>query len=775
MANDTIVQYILKLNAKNAQKGLDQTAKSADKTSKEFDDLDKSGEKLNKELGKTGKQSKKATSSLKGLSGGAKVAAIGISAVGAAGLAAVAGVVALSKVYIRTKKAAFDFTREVVDSVNNLNDLSAQSGLTASSIQAVETAFVGSGQSASAAASFISRFPRLFADLESGAGRASEAAEKLGVSLKDASGKTKDADEILKDITNGLQAIENPTERATTGFLLFGRSAGQFLQAFGATSNFENFVAITDRFGVKTGPRASAEAAKFQEQLAILHDTTKGLKQQFVNAVGGVGIFNKLLTKAITVVVTLQDFIAENEKEFQRFGRSLVNVSSSVLKALQGLLTPFSSFMVATFNAVTNSMFFLVRVMRSVGKISNKTFHDIKDATDRSQASMRMLANLIADLAVVDFSGETGAGVGGRTGAKDVQAMLDKLLSGITKSSQGAVPEVNKLSEGITELGKSAQETQKLFDLEATTPAALKLIEDIEQQFANLDPAIIDAQDTIKDLENAIIMLGLAGLDSSRAQFLLAEAETRLVEARKKAEEELIKQAKQQRQKDALAVISLVEQIASLDVATIAGAMNPVAGAIVGAVQTIGSKTPKEMREEITAQAQAIKNGIAILPELILSIIPQLAIAITEAIIDGLALFFINLKNLLVDFFTMDRGERQERRERRRQAIRDFFDPSESLSYASGGRFVPSAQGGIRFTGMQDGMAMLHRGEFVVPQSGQRPQQVDRQLNRSSGGMVININSAVVDRNAVDALVREIEIRFNNTFGTSSSNLFGGR
>ena len=63
-----------------------------------------------------------------------------------------------------------------------------------------------------------------------------------------------------------------------------------------------------------------------------------------------------------------------------------------------------------------------------------------------------------------------------------------------------------------------------------------------------------------------------------------------------------------------------------------------------------------------------------------------------------------------------------------------------------------------------------------MPQSGQRLQQVDRQLNRTTGGgMTININSAVVDRNAVDALVREIEIRFNNQFGTSSSNLFGGR
>ena len=71
---------------------------------------------------------------------------------------------------------------------------------------------------------------------------------------------------------------------------------------------------------------------------------------------------------------------------------------------------------------------------------------------------------------------------------------------------------------------------------------------------------------------------------------------------------------------------------------------------------------------------------------------------------------------------------------------------------------------------------MLHRGEFVVAQSGQRPQQVDRQLSQSGGGAVnVIINSAVVDRNAVDGLVRQIEQRFNNKYGLSSSNLFGGR
>ncbi len=224
-----------------------------------------------------------------------------------------------------------------------------------------------------------------------------------------------------------------------------------------------------------------------------------------------------------------------------------------------------------------------------------------------------------------------------------------------------------------------------------------------------------------------------------------------------------------------------VSVVASLDAAAIVGLVSPLAGAFTGLVKGIGEqvieKGPEQIRKEALAQAEAIKVGIAFLPELLLSIAPQLGIAIAEAFVDGIQLLFVNLIDGIKDAFAFLRSTTgQERRERRRSAISDFFDRDVSASFMGGGRFVPSAQGGIRFTGAQDGPAMLHRGEFVVPQSGQRPQQVDRQLNNTTGGgMTININSAVVDRNAVDALVREIEIRFNNQFGTSSSSLFGGR
>ena len=102
--------------------------------------------------------------------------------------------------------------------------------------------------------------------------------------------------------------------------------------------------------------------------------------------------------------------------------------------------------------------------------------------------------------------------------------------------------------------------------------------------------------------------------------------------------------------------------------------------------------------------------------------------------------------------------------------------PRGGLFFAGGGRFIPQAQGGMRFTGSaRSGLAMLHQNEFVVPASGQRPQTVDRQMSSMGGGVNIVINSPVVEQNAVDALVRRIEERFNSNFGLSSSNLFGGR
>ena len=202
---DTVVQYVLKVDAKGAQAALDGTAKEADQLSKSLDKVGDESRDANKGLKSTEQQSKKTSKGLQGLKVAGAAAAGAIAGIGAVAVGTIATVGALGSAYIDAQKAAFNFSRQVVDNVNELNDLSAQSGLTAGSIQAVITAFEGSGQSAQAASSFIARFPRLFADLASGASRASESAARLGISLTDAEGNIKSADTVLIDVTRALQ------------------------------------------------------------------------------------------------------------------------------------------------------------------------------------------------------------------------------------------------------------------------------------------------------------------------------------------------------------------------------------------------------------------------------------------------------------------------------------------------------------------------------------------------------------------------------------------
>ena len=93
-----------------------------------------------------------------------------------------------------------------------------------------------------------------------------------------------------------------------------------------------------------------------------------------------------------------------------------------------------------------------------------------------------------------------------------------------------------------------------------------------------------------------------------------------------------------------------------------------------------------------------------------------------------------------------------------------------------GGRML-SGQGGLRFTGSNRGLAMLHEGEMVVPRSGQISSSVARDAQAAmsgSGSVNIIINSIVTERSAIDELVEKIEERYGS-FGQSTNPLFGGR
>jgi myosin heavy subunit len=379
-------------------------------------------------------------------------------------------------------------------------------------------------------------------------------------------------------------------------------------------------------------------------------------------------------------------------------------------------------------------------------------------------------------------------------------AEQDRQRAAAERRRQQALREEAELERQFAELERQQEErAQRAYKARLeTTKRAVQARQQIDQVILTTQRNSLSAVDRINaeynDQINAVRELArLSGAENAaqnainalleerdRKLFDIAAKEQEITAEQKKRDEEQKKRDRQQRQDDVSEIISKVAVVASLDAAGIVSLINPIAGQIVSVLQEIGSTTPEEKREEIKAQVDAIRLGISFLPEIFLQLVPLLAVGILEAFYDGILLFGRNLVKIISDSFKAVFNFRDRDPDGNRadlgvgSALRRFFDPDQQ-TFMSGGRFIPKAQGGIRFTGMQDGLAMLHRGEFVVPQSGQRPQQVDRQMSGVGGGMVVNINSAVVDRNAVDALVREIEIRFNNQFGTSSSSLFGGR
>ena len=626
--------------------------------------------------------------------------------------------------------------------------------MAADSIQAIILAFEGSGQSAQAAESFISRFPRLFADLAAGTGRASEAAAQLGISIKNANGEMRSADEILRDTTRALQGIKDDTQRATAGFLLFGRGAGEFLQAFGKTADFENFMALAEQFGVKTGPEASRQAAIWQEQMATLTIVWSGLRQGIDESLGATERFNGAMRKLIGWLAGAQALIEDQEETFDRLGAAMSRLVSSMLPTMQlvlgGMVKLIGNF-IGNLALATDMIIGLMLQFRKFLDLlpAFKGPFIAADALLPSRSSLEGISKemegiVLSSLQVASAFNEIGEMVQGKGGAgavfargeSDILARVDAIIAGLTDSVETAGFSLDTLAD---ETGDAADAIQKL------SSKASQTMRNMDMMLTGGVPEILKGT------------TGIVGEAAGKLSPLLASS----------------------------AVPAIAASGASGVAASIAGALaNPAVGAAIAGMAILaklGEKTPEERKADLMGQLENIKAGLSFLPALLLEVLPQVALGLVEALLDGIVLALINLGKMVIDGFRsiFTREGRQQRREDL-QSIgefwKNFLDPNKTASFAGGGRFLPPAQGGIRFTGQTQGLAMLHQGEYVVPQSGQAPQGVSRQMGGTGGSQVnVSIYSPVVDQNAVDALVRRIEERFNNNFGLASSSLFGGR
>jgi len=708
MAQDTIVQYVLKVDAKGAQQALDQTGKEAKDASQSFERLENSSAQAVQGLRKVETQAKATTGKARQLrrAGRDLDGAFADLGQGASALSP-----ALGSLFFTISDGA-----SVVEALGR--------GLTGF----LNPAFAVTAIVAVAAGAAIFEIQR---EAEEAKKREEELAEITERTNKTIEQQTKAAQSAADSLISYYQEVD----QARINLQLLTGQITQFEADQKAAS------ATAQEFG------QNAKEAQ-QEQKTALEETISARNEQIKLLRTEIG----LLKEQRAIAQPLSARIAGQPQQFEE--------STDREKGLQRNLDTLTDA-----QRVDQQRLQDAQAQRFEIERQQKAYEEIllQQAQIAEQDRKRSAAEKARSARLRQEAEEQRQREQQQKEVQRAQAELQKVLEGAVFSQLTVEEQINATYE------KQAENLFRLLDatgdVETANAALVELGKIRDQQLQ----AEIDKQQQ------------LANKEAERAQ-RKAESDKKERERREKEAARAEERAAKDRADEIQDQVAKFEALVSLDASSILSLVAPVAGQLLGIVEQIGQTTPEEKREAIQAQVEAIKQGLAQLPTIFLELIPLLAFGVLEALTDGFQLLIINLIKIIKDAFSdlfsfRDRDpDGNSGQSGAREAFRRFLDPNQSASFMSGGRFIPKAQGGIRFTGMQDGLAMLHRGEFVVPQSGQRPQQVDRQLNGATGGgMTVNINSAVVDRNAVDALVRQIEIRFNNQFGTSSSNLFGGR
>lgn len=734
-----LVEYVLDIKTKAAEKGLDNVVdaledveKELKNTQRESSDTSSSFDKLKKAGVAVGKVT-------------AVMAAVGVAVLGAG-------------------KAAFDASKRVTDLVNELNDLSVRSGVSAKTIQGLRQALLSSGQSAEGLTEILGAISGQFAQLGTEGSAVEKKFQSFGVAVRDTNGDLRSNNDILLDSIKLLQGISDSSDRSRASVALFGEAGAKLNQAL-AAGDFEKFLSFTEKFGIDTGPEASKAAAHFQFVLSGLGTVLNGTLQKFVTATDGQNRFIQGMIKLGGMVAFTGSLIESFADEIGFLTDKLLDLLKFGIK--QTILILTGPFALAIGSIINNLELFGIQV-----DFVNKAMSSLANFTIETVDPTNTLSNAI-DKAKADMKEYNEA-------MKGVNINLDAFGKGTAQASS----EISNLGE------ETKDTTEQIRSLNDVLRDALgirfdgsNLLQDFQIVLSSLESGFITFT---KGAGNAFVGLGNILIKSaekgSRGFFNVMNSVL----------------IKLQSLFDGLS-IKIFEGFSKAEGSKVVNALsnfitsNPAFTGILGALKIaegLGQRgdtvreVEKSVEEDIRARAKAIELGLQALPRILFNVLPPILVEFVDRLIFGLlkgiAEQFNNLINVFKSLFT--REGRQERREARAsrtlEGVAEFNRRLNVLfgiaSKRGGGPFIPSARGGIKFTGADEGLAMLHRGEFVVPETGQMPQAVQRTMGMGQGGMTININAAVVESNAVDELVRQIERRFQ-TFGSSTSPLFGGR
>ncbi len=668
----TTVDYVLKVTSDKAQKALGAVADKADKM----------GSSLQSNAKK-----------------------IGASMVAVAGAVAAAGV------------AVVAFGQKIADLANEMSDASTKTGLAIDTLQGLKLAAEGSGLQFSNLENGLIRFQSSITNAIEGTGAASDAFRDLGIDLFDANGDLKSADQLFRETTDALGAMESATLRNSKAIDLFGQRAGPALAQSGALGNMKAFADFASEFGINMQDAAD-DAADFQRGMAEIGTVTEGLASDFL--------------KIITGTNSLSDALFAVSDTIVFFGTITREVFSGVRDVLK------ATGQIAFFNYANNVIRAMIVAKTALDGNIDKAAQLTKAYTLMAKGDALRSAELLSE----GIDKITGSAAEAQQRLELLREQRSKIMSTDAAGARGEARGKSATEQAAKTAANLSQSIEliplKINDgFRAASITLFETLSPLEEAMISVKNGILAAGKFIQDVGAAI---------TSPDSFVnaIAGAAGPIGEAIGGALGTLAKLGERTPEEIEAQFLGFAEAVGK-------------------GLENLPAILIRVLPRFVIALIRGIGEAILNLPALI-----------GDAIKDVFGGIWESIKEFFRSIFTKE-GRRERRCERDREpseAAKFFSSLFTGQAMLGGGRML-TAQSGIRFTGAKRGLAMLHEGETVIPASGRTGQAEQRSMG-SMGGSPINIviNSAVVENRAIDELVRRLESRFS-TFGAGKSSLFG--
>lgn len=200
--------------------------------------------------------------------------------------------------------------KQSIDAMDNMTKLAQSTGVAVEELSALAYAADLSGVSEDALGTSLVRLTKNMSDAAQGTGEAQKAFDALGISVKNADGSLKGADDVLGEVAGKFAQYRDGAEKTALAVALFGRSGADLIPLLNSgAEGLAEMTAEAQELGLTFDQQTGKAAEAFNDNLTRLNAVKKGL-------------VNRITAELLPSLVNLTDRFVGSAKSAERLDQA---------------------------------------------------------------------------------------------------------------------------------------------------------------------------------------------------------------------------------------------------------------------------------------------------------------------------------------------------------------------------------------------------------------------------------------------------------------------